>query len=225
MRWFLLGLTGLISLMFKGLSRVSSNTTVWKHQFFGAQPALWSNSAFLHDYWKCLKSFAQKYHIKSSNCDRGEQKCSILEMHLELKDQQLKASLFIYRLLYQNLMVTWNQKSIGLAKEFIQVFGETQMNTLANPIQQIYTQVKKKELRHNTKLNHQITRGLKRKGRKKAYRNKSETVTKNGNKNMLITNYFKHKWIKCSNQKTQTGWMDKTTRPVCMLSLRDPLQM
>ena len=42
--WFLLGLTGLISLQSKGLSRVSSNTTVWKHQFFSAQPSLWSNS-------------------------------------------------------------------------------------------------------------------------------------------------------------------------------------
>ena len=31
-------------LLFRGLSRVFSNTTVWKHQFFGAQPSLWSNS-------------------------------------------------------------------------------------------------------------------------------------------------------------------------------------
>ena len=34
----------LISLQTKGLSRVFSNTTVWKHQFFGSQPSLWSNS-------------------------------------------------------------------------------------------------------------------------------------------------------------------------------------
>ena len=34
--WLPLGLTGLISLQFKGLSRVFSNTTVQKHQFFGA---------------------------------------------------------------------------------------------------------------------------------------------------------------------------------------------
>ena len=38
------GLTGLIFLLSKGLSRVFSNTTVQKHQFFGAQPSLWSNS-------------------------------------------------------------------------------------------------------------------------------------------------------------------------------------
>ena len=42
--WFLSDLTGLISLLSKGLSRVSSSSTVWKHQFFGALPSLWSNS-------------------------------------------------------------------------------------------------------------------------------------------------------------------------------------
>ena len=42
--WFLLGLTGLISLQPKGLSRVFSNTTVQKHQFFSSQLSLWSNS-------------------------------------------------------------------------------------------------------------------------------------------------------------------------------------
>ena len=41
--WFPLGLTGLISLQSKGLSRVFSNTTVQKHQFFGAQSFLQSN--------------------------------------------------------------------------------------------------------------------------------------------------------------------------------------
>ena len=42
--WFTLGLTGLISLQSKELSRVFSNTTVPKHQFFNAQLSLWSNS-------------------------------------------------------------------------------------------------------------------------------------------------------------------------------------
>ena len=42
--WFPLGLTGLISLLFKGLSRVFSSTTIWKHQFFGVHPSLRSNS-------------------------------------------------------------------------------------------------------------------------------------------------------------------------------------
>ena len=42
--WFPLGLTGLISLLSKGLSRVFSSTTVQRHQFSAAQPSLWSNS-------------------------------------------------------------------------------------------------------------------------------------------------------------------------------------
>ena len=54
--WFPLGLTGLISLLSRGLSRVFSNTTVQKHQFLGAQPS-WALRAFsartsIHDYWK-----------------------------------------------------------------------------------------------------------------------------------------------------------------------------
>ena len=51
--WFPLGLTGLISLQSKGLSRVFCHSTVWKHQLFGAQPSLWSNShTSPHDCWK-----------------------------------------------------------------------------------------------------------------------------------------------------------------------------
>ena len=42
--WFPLGLASLISLLSKGLSRVFSSTIVQKHQFFSAQPSLWSNS-------------------------------------------------------------------------------------------------------------------------------------------------------------------------------------
>ena len=42
--WFPLGLIGWISLLSKGLSRVFSATTVWKEQFFGAQPSFWFNS-------------------------------------------------------------------------------------------------------------------------------------------------------------------------------------
>ena len=50
--WFLLGLTGLISLLSTGLSRVFSNTTVQKHQFFGAQSSFGPTLTFIRDYWK-----------------------------------------------------------------------------------------------------------------------------------------------------------------------------
>ena len=39
-----------------------------------------------------------------------------------------------------------------------------------------------------------------------------------------VTNYPNCKWIKCTNQKTQTGWVDTKIRPVHMLSTRDSLQ-
>ena len=42
--WFPSGLTDLISVQSKGLSRVFSSTTIQKHQFFGAQFSLWSTS-------------------------------------------------------------------------------------------------------------------------------------------------------------------------------------
>ena len=53
--WFPLGLTGLISLESKGLSRVFSNTTVQKHHLFGVQLSLWSNS---HPYTTTGKTIA-----------------------------------------------------------------------------------------------------------------------------------------------------------------------
>ena len=42
--WFPIGWTGWMSMQSKGLSRVLSSTTVWKHQLLGTQPSLWSIS-------------------------------------------------------------------------------------------------------------------------------------------------------------------------------------
>ena len=50
--WFPVELTGLISLLSKGLSRVFFNTTVQKHQFFSAQLSLWFNSHIRMWLWK-----------------------------------------------------------------------------------------------------------------------------------------------------------------------------
>ena len=47
--WFPLGLTGLISLLSKGLSRVFSSTTIQKHQLFGTQPSLWFKGCQSYD--------------------------------------------------------------------------------------------------------------------------------------------------------------------------------
>ena len=56
--WFPLGWTGLISLKSKRLSRVFSNTTVQKHQFFSTQLSLWSNS---HIHRQPLKNHSFDY--------------------------------------------------------------------------------------------------------------------------------------------------------------------
>ena len=100
---------------------------------------------------------------------RGEYKCRILEMHLKLKDQQLKTILFIYTLLDQNLMVTANLKST------------------------IDTHTKrKKESKHNTKVNHHITeKRTKEEGKKKDLQKQIQSNSQNGNNNIHIDNYLK----------------------------------
>ena len=57
-----LALTGLFSLLSKGLTRVLSSTTVGKNQFFGTHPSLWSNLTSVHDYWKS-RSFPSKEQV------------------------------------------------------------------------------------------------------------------------------------------------------------------
>ena len=52
--WFPFGWTGWISLQSKGLSRVFSNTTVQKHQFFGAQLHYGPTLISIHDYRKTI---------------------------------------------------------------------------------------------------------------------------------------------------------------------------
>ena len=56
--WFPLGLTGLISLQSKGLLRIFSRTTVWKHQFFGTPCFLWSNPHICFRTWLLEKPVA-----------------------------------------------------------------------------------------------------------------------------------------------------------------------
>ena len=68
---FPLGLTGLICLQAKGLSGVFSNTVVWKHQFFGSQPSLWSNSHLCMTTGKTIAWYdcIQKHQTEQSNLE------------------------------------------------------------------------------------------------------------------------------------------------------------
>ena len=59
--WFPLGLPGLISLQSKVFPRVFSNTTVQKHQFFGAQLSLESNSHIHTEDVECSRSWANSW--------------------------------------------------------------------------------------------------------------------------------------------------------------------
>ena len=58
--WFPLGFTGLISSQSSGLSRVF-NITIQKHQFFGIQPSLWSNS-HIHEMDLCWQSDVSDFY-------------------------------------------------------------------------------------------------------------------------------------------------------------------
>ena len=60
--WFSSGVTGLISL----LSKEFSSTTIQKHQFFSAQPSLWSN---LHPYMTTAKNHSFDYTNLCWQCD------------------------------------------------------------------------------------------------------------------------------------------------------------
>ena len=80
---------------------------------------------------------------KSEIVRRGGYKCRTLEMHLQLREQQLKTILYIYRYLYQNFRITTKQKSTI----------DTQTN-------------KKNQLKYNTKDSLQTRRGENKRSRK-----------------------------------------------------------
>ena len=84
---------------------------------------------------------------------RGGYKCRTLEMHLQLKDQQLQTISYIYKFLHQNFRITANQNTI-----------ETHTNN-------------KNQLKY-TKDSHQTTRGENKKGIKKSNKNKSKSINK-----------------------------------------------
>ena len=62
--WFPLRMIDLISLQSRGLSRVLSNTIVQKHQFFGTQPSLWSNS-----HIRFLYNLLENPEVTNLHCD------------------------------------------------------------------------------------------------------------------------------------------------------------
>ena len=79
--------------------------------------------------------------------------------------------------------------------------------------QKLYRQAKVKRIQH-----HQTSSSTNAEGTPPDRTHKTKRLIKlspnnkvNGNRVILINNYLKCKWIKCSNQKTKVGQMDKTT--------------
>ena len=77
-----------------------------------------------------------------------------------------------------------------------------------------YRQAKLKRIQHHQTrftTNAKVTSlGNTREG--KDLQKQTQNNSENGNRNIHIDNYLKCKWIKCSNQKTYTGWVDTKTR-------------
>ena len=91
----------------------------------------------------------------------------------------------------------------------------------------LYRQTKVKRIHYhqtsfttNVKGTYIVKKYKKRKGSTKSNPNNLE----NGNRNMYINNYFKCKWIKCSNQKTD--WLNayKNKTHILVLSIRKPIK-
>ena len=69
--WFPLGQTGWISMQSKGLSRVFSNPTFQKYQFFSAQFFYDPTFTSIHDYWKSLNFNKTDLCLYSNFTGRG----------------------------------------------------------------------------------------------------------------------------------------------------------
>ena len=78
---------------------------------------------------------------KPATVRRQEYKCRKWELHLKLRDQQLKATLYTYRLLCQNLMGNANQKTTI----------DTYKKRKSNPNTTLKTVIKPKEKRTKNK--------------------------------------------------------------------------
>ena len=87
--------------------------------------------------------------------------------------------------------------------------------------QKLFRQAKVKRIQYHQSsftTNVKGTYIVKKYNRKKIYKINPEQL-ENGNRNIYVNNYFKCKWIKCSNQKTQTDWMDTKITPIYMLAM------
>ena len=105
--WFPLGLKDLISLLSKALSRVFSNTTVQNHQFFSAQPSLWS-------LFNLYAEYIMRVHLKEISPG-----CSLEGLMLKLKLQYFGHLMWRVDSLEKTLMPRkdWGQEEKGTTED------------------------------------------------------------------------------------------------------------
>lgn len=77
----------------------------------------------------------------------------------------------------------------------------------------------------NYKKQKTTTKTANQKERPRKERKNYKSSQKTMNKCTAINKYFKCKWAKCANQKTEGGRVGKKTRPIYMLLIRDSLQI
>jgi len=134
--WFPLELTDLIPLLFKGLSRVFSNTTVQKHQFFGAQPSLWSNSYLYMTTGKTIaltirtKRLAWEYSHGHTKISRERVKASNLSWNLSLHFMQLLSII----LLIKEIKTLVQAQKVGTSSTSSWEGLQSQNATCRNPV-------------------------------------------------------------------------------------------
>ena len=87
---------------------------------------------------------------KSEIMRRGGYKCRTPEMHLQLRDQQLKTLPNIYRLLYQNFRITANQKST-IDTQIRKINSNTTLKIVIKPQEDRTREGKKKEQQKKSK--------------------------------------------------------------------------
>ena len=134
---------------------------------------------------------------KPATVRRGGYKGMTLEMHLQLKGQQLKTILCTYRLLYQNLMVTANPKPA--------------IDTHTN---------KKKQSIHNSKDSYQTTReeNKRRWEEKKTNKNKSKTMNKMAIRIYISIIILDVNVLKTPNKRHRLAkWIQKQDPCICHL--------
>ena len=102
--WLPLGLTGLISLQSKGVSRVFPNTTVQKHQFFSTQLSLWLSLFLIFFLFFLFLNFFFFFSLifKLSFSSHNHLRLYWCSTKAAMDDTQKQLVMFQYNLIYKN---------------------------------------------------------------------------------------------------------------------------